>query len=128
MAVILSADDDPDIRYLIKHILRADGHRVRSVPDGPSALDAALAGDIDLVILDLDMPGLRGTDVCRRLRTDTRTSHLPVIIVSGSLVPPYEDVRSAGATAQLPKPFTAADLRATVTAQLAADVAPPLAG
>jgi CheY-like chemotaxis protein len=128
VAVILSADDDPDIRYLIKRILQDAGHRVLQAPDGRTALDIAFQGEIDLVILDVDMPGMCGLDVCRRLRDDARTSHLPVIIASGSLVPPYEEVHEAGATASLSKPFTAADLRATVSAQLAAEIAPPLAG
>jgi CheY-like chemotaxis protein len=119
VAVILSADDDPDIRLLVKRILRAAGHRVILAADGQAAVESALADDVDLVILDVEMPRMRGLDVCRIIRDDPRTSHLPVIIASGSLVPPYDDVHEAGATACIAKPFGPAQLRAVVADQLA---------
>lgn len=120
--MILSADDDPDIRRLIERILVGAGHRVILAPDGQAALDAAFDEDLDLdlVILDVEMPRVRGLDACRRLRDNPRTAHLPVLIASGSLVPPYSDVEAAGATASLVKPFTPAQLRDAVERQLTA--------
>jgi CheY-like chemotaxis protein len=120
VALILSADDDPDIRQLIERILVGAGHRVILAPDGQAALDAASDEDLDLdlVILDVEMPRMRGLDACRAIRDDPRTAHLPVIIASGSLVPPFDDVREVGATACLAKPFTAAELREAVDREL----------
>jgi CheY-like chemotaxis protein len=120
MALILSADDDPDIRQLIERILVSAGHRVILAPDGQAALDAAFDEDLDLdlVILDVEMPRMRGLDACRAIRDDSRTAHLPVIIASGSLVPPFDDVQEAGATACLGKPFTPAELRDAVDREL----------
>jgi two-component system, chemotaxis family, chemotaxis protein CheY len=123
VAVILSADDDPDIRHLIERVLTAAGHQVILVSDGQAALDAAYANSLDLVILDVEMPGVHGLAACRTLRDDPRTSHLPVIIASGSLVPPYEEVGAAGATACVTKPFSPVRLREVVEKMLAA-VAP----
>jgi CheY-like chemotaxis protein len=120
VAVILSADDDPDIRLLIKRILTRAGHRVLVAPDGQAALDTAFTNDLDLAILDVDMPWLNGLDACRALRDDPRTSHLPVIIASGSLVPPYHDVDGAGASGWLAKPFSPTQLRNAVEEHLAA--------
>jgi CheY-like chemotaxis protein len=128
LAVILSADDDPDIRQLIERILTRAGHHVVLAPDGQAALDTAFAHELDLVILDVDMPRLPGLATCRALRADPRTSHLPVIIASGTLVPPYEEVKAAGATACVTKPFTAAQLRDVVTEQLGAPELSPLTG
>lgn len=120
MALILSADDDPDIRRLIERILVGAGHRVILAADGLAALDVAFDEDLDLdlVILDVEMPRLRGLDACRKLRDDSRTAHLPVIFASGSLAPPYADVEAAGGNACLHKPFTPAQLRDAVEREL----------
>lgn len=120
MARILSADDDADIRNLIKKILAGAGHHVTLANDGQAALEVAFAhsSDFDLVILDVEMPRMRGLDACRVLRDDPRTSHLPVIIASGSLVPPYDDVHDAGANGYLRKPFSPVELRDAVEREL----------
>ena len=120
--MILSADDDPDIRRLIERVLVGAGHRVVLATDGQAALEAAFDEDLDLdlVILDVEMPRMRGLDACRKLRDDPRTGHLPVLIASGSLVPPYDDVEAAGGTAFLHKPFTPAQLREAVERELTA--------
>ena len=125
MALILSADDDPDIRNLIKRILTSSGHEVILAADGRAAVETAYAhaAEIDLVILDVEMPRMRGLDACRMLRDDPRTSRLPVIIASGSLVPPYEDVHAAGANACVCKPFTPKELRDAVERELTAAAA-----
>jgi CheY-like chemotaxis protein len=125
MALILSADDDPDIRNLIKRILTSSGHEVILAADGQAAVETANAhaADLDLVILDVEMPRMRGLDACRTLRDDPRTSHLPVIIASGSLVPPYEDVLEAGANTCICKPFSPKELRDAVERELTAAAA-----
>jgi CheY-like chemotaxis protein len=122
MARILSADDDQDIRNLIKKILESAGHDVMLATDGRAALDVAFAhhSDLDMIILDVEMPRMRGLDACRILRDDPRTCHLPVIIASGSLVPPYDDVQAAGANTCVRKPFSPTDLRDAVERELTA--------
>jgi CheY-like chemotaxis protein len=122
VALILSADDDPDIRSLIKRILDSTGHHVIVATDGQAAVETAFAraAELDLVILDVEMPRMRGLDACRMLRDDPRTSHLPVIIASGSLVPPYDDVQAAGANTCVRKPFSPQELRDAVEQELTA--------
>jgi CheY-like chemotaxis protein len=120
--MILSADDDPDMRNLIKRILDGAGHQVIVAKDGQAAVETAFAraAELNLVILDVEMPRMRGLDACRMLRDDPRTSHLPVIIASGSLVPPYDDVQEAGANTCVRKPFSPKELRDAVERELTA--------
>src|SRR4051794_10337601 len=106
MAVILSADDDPDIRLLITQVLTRDGHQVLTASDGQAAVEAAFEHQPDLVILDIDMPRMRGPEACRVLRQDPRTAHIPVILASGSLSSPLDDVAGSGASASVAKPFS----------------------
>lgn len=65
---ILVAEDEPVTRGLVTRILEGEGHRVTAVADGQSALDAAIATDYDVVVLDLMMPALHGIAVARLIR------------------------------------------------------------
>ncbi len=108
---VVVADDDPDIRALVRYQLAGAGCVVREVPDGEAALAAAQAWDPHLVILDVRMPRLSGLQVCRALRTDPRTGHIPVLLLSAAAG--TADVAAgfaAGATEYVVKPFRARDL------------------
>jgi diguanylate cyclase (GGDEF)-like protein len=102
---ILVADDDRDALMLMDATLRVAGYRVSTVTDGQEALQAFRAGQFDLVMLDVDMPGLDGYGVCEALRRDVGPM-LPIVIVTG-----MDDVASidraycAGATDFIPKPI-----------------------
>ena len=65
---ILVAEDDPTIADVVCRYLVRDGHDVERVDDGTTALNRALSGSPDLVVLDVMLPGLDGLAVCRRLR------------------------------------------------------------
>jgi len=117
--LILIADDNRDIReFLEQAVLTPAGYRVRSVGDGLSALTLARELLPDLVITDLQMPGLQGLDLVRRLRLDRPT--LPVILMTseGSEQVAIETLR-AGAADYLAKPFEAEQLLAAVGRALA---------
>lgn len=112
--LILIADDNRDIReFLEQAVLTPAGYRVRSVGDGLSALTLARELLPDLVITDLQMPGLHGLDLVRRLRQDRPT--LPVILMTseGSEQVVIESLR-AGAADYLAKPFEAEQMLAAV--------------
>jgi CheY-like chemotaxis protein len=111
--VVVSAEDDPDIRELIARTLRRE-HDVVVVGNGRAGVDTALDLVPDVVLLDVDMPIMNGLDACRAIRAHERTRHVPVVIVSGSIDPPFSEVREAGGTASFPKPFSPALLRKVV--------------
>ncbi|MDE5933904.1 MAG: response regulator, partial [Lachnospiraceae bacterium] len=80
---ILIADDEAEIRDLLHLYLEKDGYEVVEAADGAQALsalqEASLAEEgIDLVILDIMMPGIDGFEMCHGLKTDIRTCHIPV--------------------------------------------------
>jgi two-component system OmpR family response regulator len=79
MPKILVVDDDPHIRDLIRFALRKEGFEVAEAKDGLAALDMHRRQAPDLVILDILMPELDGTEVCRRLRKEAAT---PIIFLS----------------------------------------------
>ena len=78
-ARVLLADDEPDILAPVSYALRRAGYEVDAVDDGEAALEAARTTGYDAVILDVMMPKLSGTEVCRRLRAE---SSVPIIMLT----------------------------------------------
>ena len=76
---ILVAEDDPTIAEVVCRYLVHDGHEVERVDDGPTALNRALSGGPDLVVLDVMLPGMDGFEVCRRMRRSVTT---PVVLLT----------------------------------------------
>jgi signal transduction histidine kinase len=117
-ARILWADDNADMRAYVSRLLGAR-YDVTAVPDGTTAIAAALAAPPDLVLTDVMMPGLDGFGVLRQIRADERTRTIPVILLSArageeSAVEGLE----AGADDYLVKPFSARELLARVRTHL----------
>ncbi|MBA2458384.1 MAG: PAS domain S-box protein, partial [Gemmatimonadales bacterium] len=117
-ARILFADDNPDMREYVAHLLGARWS-VETVADGRTALAQATANPPDLLLSDVMMPGLDGFALLQALRADPRTRELPVILLSARA---GEESRieglQAGADDYLVKPFSARELLARVGATL----------
>jgi two-component system phosphate regulon response regulator PhoB len=79
---VLAVEDDRDILELITYNLEREGYEVTGVTSGEDGVDAARSEKPDLVLLDLMLPGIDGLEVCRKLKADPDTSHLPVIMVT----------------------------------------------
>ncbi len=82
MKTILIIEDEHDIADLIAFHLRKEGYRVLTVHDGISGLEMARAQSPDLIILDLMLPGMMGTDVCRTLKQSVKTAVIPIIMLT----------------------------------------------
>ncbi len=101
---VLVADDSITTRSLLRSVLEGGGYRVRTASDGDEALRIARSEPIDLVVSDVRMPRLDGIGLLQRLRSDPRTSTLPLVLFSGANND--EDKQrglSAGASAYLAK-------------------------
>ncbi len=79
---ILVVDDEPDIVEIIQYNLEKSGFDVIVAADGPAALVKARDETPDLIVLDLMLPGLEGTDVCRILKQDERTRYIPILMLT----------------------------------------------
>jgi len=118
---ILVVDDERLNRMLLRRALQDQGHTVLEAADGLEALAELAREQVDVVLLDLVMPGLDGYGALARIKADPALQHLPVIVVSG--VDEIESVVRCigmGATDYLPKPFQPAILKARVDSSLSA--------
>lgn len=103
---VLVVDDDWTTRAVLEGYLRPLGIQITEATNGETALDLALRGNFGLIISDVQMPGIDGLELCRRLKNDPRTRRIPVIIVS--VLDNDEEIEKgfeAGAAAYLPKPI-----------------------
>jgi DNA-binding response OmpR family regulator len=115
---VLIADDDAQMRRLVRGVLQRDGFEVVEASDGLDALEAAQQGGVDLVILDLDMPRLDGLGVLEELRAQVRTACLPVIVLTAQHGESEEKALDLGAHDYLSKPVQTRSLVARVRAVL----------
>jgi DNA-binding response OmpR family regulator len=116
MPLILVAEDEPDIRTLVRDVLEHAGFDVLVTADGPATLHQARTRDPDLVVLDLGLPGLDGLDVARVLR---RESDLPIIMLTARAEESDTLVGlELGADDYITKPFSTKELVARVRAVL----------
>jgi DNA-binding response OmpR family regulator len=106
MARILVADDDDDIRDLVRIRLTAWGHEVLPVRDGEAALQVLREHQVDLAMLDVMMPRRTGLDVLTEYRADGGPDQVPVVMMSARcLDSDIAAAAAAGATDYLVKPF-----------------------
>lgn len=111
---ILAVDDSPVMRKLIQQALEAD-YNVLLADNAVDALSSIYHQHIDLLLLDVTMPGVNGLELCRTVRSLPQFKTLPIIMLT-ALDGAFDRVqgRLAGATEYLTKPFNGDNLRATV--------------
>ena len=118
MATILTVDDSPSIRQMIKVVLEPAGHNVIEAGDGAQGLAKAQAGKLDLVITDLNMPVMNGLELIRALRKLPSAVGMPIVfLTTESNDAVKQEAKSAGATGWITKPFKPEQLL-TVVAKL----------
>jgi len=121
VAYVLIADDDADIRLLLRLQLRALGHDVDDAAGGAEAMERIEARNPDVVLLDLRMPDVDGWEVLRRLRAAPDLATIPVVVVSAHAdQADRAELRSLGATSILRKPVALERLNAALDEALAA--------
>ncbi|MFO7166791.1 MAG: response regulator [Chloroflexota bacterium] len=117
---ILIADDEPTVRQLLEVVLRSQGYEVFPAQNGDQLVRTAQEIVPDLVLVDLMMPHMDGYEAIRQLRNDTRTAHLPMLILTAKSTP--DDVVTGfetGADDYIIKPFNIPELLARIKSHLA---------
>ncbi|MHC5067158.1 MAG: response regulator [Planctomycetota bacterium] len=118
-AHILIIEDDADIRELVAYNLEREGYRVSQADDGDDGIRLAHDIEPDLVLLDLMLPGSDGIEVCRQLKSDATSKHLPIIMITAK--GEEADIvlgLSMGADDYVTKPFSPRELLARIKAVL----------
>ena len=111
---VMVVDDDKDVQEIVTFVLNCHGIEVISASNGQQ-LQRLLAFEQnqlpDLIILDVMMPGVDGYELCRRLRNEPRTRHIPVMIITGHAEDIYQRISTdLGAAKHMTKPFHPLDL------------------
>jgi two-component system, sensor histidine kinase and response regulator len=116
---ILIVDDTPDNLHLLSTMLEERGYEVRSVTNGSTALMGIQAQPPDLILLDINMPGMNGYEVCQRLKANPRTHEIPAIFIS-ALNEVFDKVKAfaVGGVDYITKPFQVEEVLARIENQL----------
>jgi phosphoserine phosphatase RsbU/P len=118
-AKILIVDDQEENCTVLQRRLEKEGHTCAAVYDGATALARLAVEDFDLVLLDIMMPGIDGREVLRRMKTDEKLRHIPVIMISAlDQIESVVGCIEQGAEDYLPKPFNPVLLRARIGSSL----------
>ncbi len=108
---ILIVDDDTGLTQLLQLVFESRGFWVTTAYDGAQALQSLEKELPEVIVLDLMMPGVGGLEVCKLVRQNPRTAHIPIIVLSA--MPnesAHQDAMDAGATEYLIKPIRPSDL------------------
>ncbi|MBI4386460.1 MAG: response regulator [Elusimicrobia bacterium] len=116
---VLLVDDELGVRKVLERTLRQDGYEILTARDGNEAWELIKTCSPDMVLLDLMMPGMDGTELCRRVRQDPSTQHMPIIMVTakGRIIDAVEGL-DGGADDYVVKPFDPQELRLRVAGLL----------
>ena len=119
--LVLLVEDDRDGRLLFAEWLRDAGFRVVMAHNGFQAFERATEGLPDAILTDLNIPGIDGYELTRRLKSDPRTAAIPILAVTGYAPFTQDPSRAdrAGCDAILPKPCDPGDLSTTLHALIA---------
>lgn len=114
---VLVVDDEPDLVELIAYNLEQQGHTVLTANNGADAISHAKSRQPDLIVLDVMMPELNGIEVSRRLRSQTETASIPIIMLTAKTEENHEiEGLDAGADDYITKPFSMQVLLARINA------------
>lgn len=120
MVKLLIADDEPSLRMLVAATLASEDYDILEAANGLDALEMARAEQPRLVLLDVQMPGMDGLEVCRQIKADPALAGTVVVVMLTSLNHPEDEQagRAAGADTYLTKPFSPLDLLQVVEAAM----------
>jgi len=116
---ILVIEDEKDIAKMLDYNLKKEGYKALTAYDGEDAIDTANAKQPDLILLDLMLPGMDGLEVCKALKSESRTAWIPIIMLTAKSQEPDKVIGlELGADDYVTKPFSPRELIARIKAVL----------
>ena len=120
MSVILIVEDNPRNMKLVRDVLQVKGHATLEATTGEDGVALAMEKLPDLVLMDIQLPGINGIQALGQLRANATTAKIPVIAVTASVMPQDRKlITEAGFDGYIGKPINLAEFLQTVAAQLA---------
>ena len=108
---VLHVEDNEYNRKMVHQLLRSTSYRLIEAVDGEQGLTMALQEIPDLVLTDVQLPKLSGLEVTRRLRADSRTAHIPIVVITSfALSGDDQKAKDAGCSAYMAKPYSPLEL------------------
>jgi two-component system chemotaxis response regulator CheY len=115
MKTIMTVDDSASLRQMVSVVLRGGGYDVVEAKDGLDALSKLKGRDLNLFLSDINMPGMDGLELTRKLRALPQYKFVPIVLLTTESHPEKkQEGKAAGATAWIVKPFTPDQLLAVV--------------
>ena len=112
---ILYIEDNEYNRKIVRQLLSRTSYELKEAVDGEAGVAAALEAPPDLILMDVQLPKMSGLDATRVLRSDARTKHIPIIVITSfALSGDRERATEAGAAGYLAKPYSPRELLALV--------------
>ena len=112
---VLIVEDNPNNRMIMRDMMEVQGHKTLEAVDGSAGLAMALEHRPDLILMDVQLPGMDGYEVTRRLKTQDETKHIPIVAVTSYAMKGEEErAREAGCDAYVTKPFSGTELIAKI--------------
>ncbi|MBC7870143.1 MAG: response regulator [Chitinophagaceae bacterium] len=115
MVKILYVEDDPVNARLVRRMLSDSGYELLETDDGLEGLRIAAEQIPDLILMDVNLPNISGLDITRRLKSDRKLTHIPVIaLTANTLIKDREEALKAGCNGYLPKPISRVELNKVI--------------
>lgn len=110
-ARILYVEDDPNNIRLVQKMLKFSGYQVSIAGSGEDGLLQAMQQPPDLILMDINLPGIDGLEAAQRIKANTKLRHIPVIaLTANTLIRDRQEALNAGCDGYLPKPISRMEL------------------
>lgn len=116
--MIVIVDDHENIRYLLKNVLEKEGYEVFVVENGLRLSVLLKRMNIDLILLDINLPWMSGIKICRSIINDKNLKNVKIIYITGKMIEDEEELYKTGCYAIIPKPFKMKRLIDTISQAL----------
>ena len=112
---VLCVEDNAFNRKIVRDLLATTSYRLIEASDGEMGVATALRENPDLILIDIQMPKLNGLEATRMLRADSKTAHIPIIVITSfALSGDDKKAMEAGASAYIAKPYSPRELLAQI--------------